>query len=269
MKWLLTLFFFPSLAFTFVLEPWYTTIGEFQFRSAYSYQYYPSVNQGKNPSSYHSHDHLIDLNLGIQFWPNWEFQVESDFSNTRKLNWGTQRFGIQLRYLLLDDVAGDPVSLSLGLQSYYVPSRNLRDVSSPYHAQGNIELGAAIGKEIDKTYNWLFRFWGFLGVGTANRGLPWVRPLLATEMKFQQQHKLKVFSEGYVGFGHLRRININQFNGYAKIAHRSIDLGLNYSYLFKIWGTLGFQYAYRLYAHSFPEHASTFKVEYRLPFSLF
>lgn len=269
MKWLLTLFFFPTLAFSFALEPWYTTVGEFQFRPTYIYRHYPSVSQGKNPTSYHSHDHLIDLNLGIQFWSNWEVQIESDFSNTRKLNWGTQRFGLQLRYLLLDDVVGDLVSLSLGLQSYYVPTRNLRDISSPYHAQGNIELGAAIGKEIDKTYNWLFRFWGFAGIGIANRGAPWIRPLLAAEMKFKQRHLFKVFSGGYFGFGHRHKIAIDYFKGYAKVAHRSVDLGLNYTYLFKIWGTLGFQYAYRPYAHSFPQHASTFRIEYRLPFSLF
>ncbi len=268
MKWLFFLFS-PLALFGFVIEPWYREIAEFQFRPAYSYRYYPSVSQGRNSSSYHSHDHMIDLNLGVQFWPNWDFQLESDFSHTRRLNWGTQRFGLQIRYLLLDDVTGDPVSLSLNLQSYFVPTRNMRDVSSPYHAQGNIELGAAIGKEIDKTYNWLFRFWGVLGVGTANRGYPWARPLLAVEMKFQERHKLKIFSEGYVGFGHHHRVNIDHFNGYSKIAHRSVDLGLNYTYLFKIWGSLGVQYAYRVYAHSFPQNASTFRVEYRLPFSLF
>ncbi len=269
MKWLFALILCPVTVFSFVLDPWYTKIGEFQLRSSYAYRYYPTVNQGKNPSSYHSHDQLIDLNLGVQFWPGWDFQIASDFSHTRRLNWGTQRFGLQLRYLLLDDVAGDLVSLSLGLQSYFVPTRNMRDVSSPYHAQGNIELGASVGKEIDRTFNWLYRFWGFFGFGFANRGSPWIRPLLAAEMNFHQRHKFKAFTEGYFGFGHRHRVNIRQFNGYGKIAHRSIDLGLNYTYLFKIWGSLGFQYTYRLYAHSFPQHASTFKVEYRLPFSLF
>ncbi len=264
----LLFFLFPVALFGFVVDPWYQTVGEFQFRPAYSYSYYPSVSQATNPSSYHSHDQLIALNLGAQFWPNWDVQLESDFSQTRRLNWGTERVGLQLRYLFLDDVAGDPVSMSFNLQSYFVPTRNMRDVSSPYHAQGNIELGAAVGKEIDQTFDWLFRFWGFLGVGMANRGYPWVRPLLMAEMKVQSAHKLKIFTEGYVGFGHRHRVNIDHFNGYGKIAHRSIDLGLSYTYLFRIWGALGVQYGFRVYAHSFPQHASTFKVEYRLPFSL-
>lgn len=259
----------PAALFSFVIDPYLTTIGEFEFRPSYSYRYYPSVNRGFNPSSYNSHDHLIDLNLGVQFWPNWDLQLQSDFSCTDRLNWGGQRVGLQVRHLLLDDVAGDPISLALGGQFFFVPTRNMRDVSSPYHAQGNFELGLATGKEISSTYHWLWRFWGYVGGGIANRGSPWLRPLLAVEAKFHLRHKLKLFSEGYVGFGDRSRVNINRFNGYAKIQHRSIDVGLNYTYLFKIWGALGLQYSYRPYAHAFPQHASIFKVEYRLPFSLF
>lgn len=267
-KWVL-FFSIPSALFSFVLDPYFTPVAEVQLRSSYSYRYYPSVNQAINPSSYHSHDQLIDLNLGVQFWPNWEMQIAGDFSSTRKLNWGGQRVGVQLRYLLLDDIIGDPISLTLGGQLFFVPTRNIRDVSSPYHSQGNLELGIAVGKEIDSTFHWLWRFWGFLGGGIANRGTPWIRPLLAVEGKFHLHHKLKIFSEGYFGFGNQNRVNVNRFNGYGKIAHRSIDLGLNYTYHFNIWGDLGIQYAYRVYAHSFPQHASIFTIGYRLPFSLF
>jgi hypothetical protein len=264
MMWLLL--FCPCILFGFELQPWYPTIGEFNLHSAYVYRFYPSVSQAR--SNYHSHDHQIDLNLGVQFWPNWEVQIETDFLHSRKLNWGTEVAGLQIRHLFLDDVAGDLISLSVGLQSYYVPTRSLRDVSVPYHAQANFELGVAIGKEIDKTYHWLFRFWGFLGLGQANRGASWVRPLLMAEMKFQQRHVAQAFTESYIGFGHRYKVPIDNFNGYGKIAHRSIDLGLNYSYLFRIWGAFSFEGVYRVYAHSFPKHAVTARIEYRLPFSL-
>lgn len=266
MKWIKWLYLLlPCSLFSFELQPWYLAIGEFNFRPSYSYRYYPSVSQAK---PYHSHDHRIDLNLGVQFWPNWEVQLETDFLHSHKLNWGAEAVGMQIRHLLLDDVAGDPVSLSVGLQGYFVPTRSLRDVSVPYHAQGNLELGVAIGKEVDKIYHWLFRFWGFLGVGQANRGAPWIRPLLMAEMKFQQKHVFKAFTESSIGFGCRHHLKIDDFNGYAKIAHRSIDLGLNYTYLFRIWGSLSFEGAYRVYAHSFPRRAVTACVQYRLPFSL-
>lgn len=267
MRYLLLLF--PALVFGFVEEPWYPKVWEFQLRSGYSYRYYPSVSQGENPSSYHSNDHRIDLNLGAQVWPNWDVQLESDFLHSKKLNWGTERVGMQLRHLLLDDVVGDPVSLSLGVQTYYVPTRSLRDVSVPYHSQGNIELTAAVGKEIDRTYNWLYRFWGALGVGIGNRGAPWIRPLMVAEMKLRQKHVLKAFAESTIGFGHNHRVDIAHFNGYGSIAHRSIDLGIGYNILFQIWGSLGVSGSYRIYAHSFPAHATTIRIEYRLPFSLF
>jgi len=260
---------FPLTLFAFVVDPWLNTIAEFELRPAYTYRYYPSVDRGFNPTSYHSHDHLIDLNLGLRFLPNWDAQLEVDFLSTRRLAWGTQRLGAQVRYLMLDDVAGDPVSITLGGQIFYVPTRTMRDVSSPYHAQGNVELGVAIGKEIDNVYQWLYRFYGFFGIGIGNRGYPWLRPLLSAEMKYAGHHKFQLFSEGYIGLGGRSHVNINRFAGYGKMQHRSIDLGLNYTYLFDIWGALGIQYAYRVYAHAFPQHASTFRVEYRLPFSLF
>jgi hypothetical protein len=145
----------------------------------------------------------------------------------------------------------------------------MRDVSSPYHAQGNLEIGVAAGKEIDSTYQWLWRFWGFVGTGIGNRGYPWLRPILTAEGKFQLRHKLKLSAEGYFGFGDRSRVNIDDFNGYAKVQHRSIDIGLNYTYLFEIWGALAVQYSFRIYAHSFPQHTSIFTAEYRFPFSLF
>ena len=120
----LLLFFFPCFLFGFELQPWYPTVGEFNLRSAYSFCYYPSVSQGR---PYHSHDHRLDLNLGVQFWSNWDVELESGFLHSRRLNWGTERVGLQLRHLFLDDVAGDPISLSIGLQGFYVPTRSLRD----------------------------------------------------------------------------------------------------------------------------------------------
>ena len=262
-------FFLPLTLFAFETAPWFTPIAEFEFYPSYSYRYYPSVNRGENPSSYSSNDQNIDMNLGVNFWPNWEFQFQTDFANTRALNWGGQRIGMQLRHLVLNDVIGDLFSLAVGGKVFYVPTRNLRDVSAPYHSQGNLELGASLGKEISSTYNWLYRFFGYLGVGTANRGYPWLRPTLSAEGKFKGSHILKGSVDGYFGFGRDSKVDISRFDGYRNIKHHSIDIGVKYSYLFKIWGCIGVSYAFRVYARSFPEHASTIQAEYRLPFSLF
>jgi len=267
-RFLITLIFCPLALFGFVVDPWYTPLAEFQLRPSYTYRTYPNVNRAQNPSHYSSDDHLLDLNLGVQVWENWDVQLEADFSDTRKLDFGTQLVGAQLRYLFLNDVAGDPISLSVGGQFFYVPTRNMRDPSSPYHAQGNAELGVAVGKEIAESYDWLFRFYGFLGVGMANRGSPWVRPLVSAAFNLKGCHQFRAFSEGYFGFGYRHHVDITRLNGYGKIFHQSIDIGASYRYLFRIWGSIGVQYTYRLYAKAFPERVQQFLIEYRFPFSI-
>ncbi|MEM7174584.1 MAG: hypothetical protein AAF443_01460 [Chlamydiota bacterium] len=253
----------------FEQSPYFTTLAEFYFRPSYSYRYYPDINRGFNPCNYSSHDHLFDVNLGVRFLPNWEAQAEIDFATTRAMSFGLRRTGLQVRYLFLDDVAGDPVSLVAGAQVFYVPTRNLRDVSSPYHAQGNAELGISIGKEIDRWDHWIAQVYTFLGLGIANRGFPWARCLVVSTFQWKKRHRVCLFGEGYFGFGNRDRVNVRRFNGYAKIEHHSIDIGLRYSYVFLIWGSLGMQYAYRVYAHAFPERAHTLTLEYNLPFSIF
>ena len=264
---LLLFLLFPLSLSAFVVDPWFSNIGEFQLRSTYSYRYYPQMSQSQ--TSYHSNDHLIDLNLGLTFLPSWEAQLESDFSDIQKLSWGAERLGAQIRYLMLNDVAGDPVSLTIGGQLFYVPSRNLRDVSCPYHAEGNLELGVGMGKELGGVYHWLYRLHGFFGIGTGNRGSPWLHPSLSVEMKYGRPHKFQLTADGSFGLGKQSLVFVDRFHGYAKIKHRSVDLSLGYSYHFKIWGSLEMQCVYRLYAYACPERVGMFTMSYHFPFSIF
>lgn len=261
--------FFSAKLFSFEEEPYLTPLAEFQFRPSYTYRYYPSVNKGFDPSSYNSHDQFVDLNLGVTFLPDWDVQGQVDFSRTKRLDWGLIRTGAQMRYLCLNDVGGDPVSLALSLLGYYVPTRALADVSTPYHAEGNLELGAAVGKEFSKVYDWLYRVYGFLGVGGGNQGALYLRPLLSFEFQYENRHRLYLFSEGYFGFGKETSVNINHFKGYGNIGHQSVDIGIGYGYHFPVWGMLKIDYSFRVYAFAFPAKASTFTLSYHFPFSLF
>lgn len=260
---------FFSVASAFEQTPYLSELAEFYLRPSYTYRYYPDIEGGFNPDKYASHDHLVDINLGVRFLPRWEVQAEVDFAATRDMDFGLRRTGAQVRYLVFDDLEGDPVALAVGATLFYVPTRNLRDVSSPYHAQGNGELGASLGKEVSYREEWLARVYGFFGVGTGNRGFPWLRALMVTTLQWQNRHQLRFFAEGYFGLGNRERINVGNFNGYAKIQHHSVDIGTSYHYLFRMWGSLGVKYAYRVYAHAFPERAHMATVEYCLPFSIF
>lgn len=259
----------PLALVAFEQDPYFRQTWEFALSPAFTYFYYPAIQGARRPSRYSSHDQILSLDLQVSFLPEFDLQIETEFANTRLLDWGTRSAGLDLRYLLLDDIQGDPVSLTLGLITRYVPTRALRDPSTPYHSQLNFEAGCALGKEIDHLSYWVVRFWGYLGAGIANRGAPWLNGELAFEANRENRHQFRLYSQGYVGFGGVEGVNIRAFNGYANIDHRSWDIGGRYLYTFSIWGSLSLDYAYRLMAHSYPERSNSFTVRYTLPFSLF
>ncbi|GAB5410936.1 MAG: hypothetical protein ChlgKO_00500 [Chlamydiales bacterium] len=261
------LFLLPLSLFSLNYDPWFGETWLFYLTPSYTYQYYPDVDNGTQ--KYSSNDHIGAANLEFSFLPRWDVQFEGIFAATNKLSWGTRAVGTSLRYLFLNDVEGDPVSLTMNGAFFYVPTRAQTDPSTPFHSTANLEIGAAVGKEIDKIYNWRYRFWGYLGAGIANRGAPWARGILALDARFWEHNLLRIFSEGYVGFGGVNEVNIDRLRGYANIDHQSIDVGLRYAYEFKIWGEFSLEYFYRAFAHSFPERMQSITVAYTLPFSLF
>lgn len=267
---LITLVFpLPFMAHTLDMKPWFHDLWQLYFTPSYTYSYYPSVEGSVKPSRYSSHNQLLQFDLGVSFPPNWDGQIEAQFASTRKNDWGSRSAAMQLRYLVLDDVAGAPVSLTIGGNIRFVPSRNLRDPSCPYHSHFNMEVGAGIGKEIDRVFNWLYRIYGYVGLGIANHDSPWLKPLAAFDFNYRNRHHWKVFTEGYFGFGDVDRVNVRTFHGYGKIHHQSVDLGGAYQYLFKIWGSFSLEYSFRVYAHNYPQYESKFKATYSLPFSIF
>lgn len=271
LKFLITIFYFTTASiFSFEQSPWFGDFLEFHFIPSFTYRYYPSVSRSYTPSSYSSNDKFTRLDLGVCFLPSWDAQVEVEFAATRKQTLGTQSGALQVRYQWLNDIAGDLISWTTGLNIRGVSRRSLKDVSCVYHDHWNFELINSVGKEFATDVNWLFRTFGFLGVGQANKGRPWARGLFSFEAHFIPKHRVQIYAEGYFGFGKTRRVNINLFDGYANIFHQSIDAGLAYYYLFnRQWGTISLSYSYRFFAKAFPRKASTAIISYNFPFSIF
>ena len=254
---------------SFEHSPYFQTFGQCNFRPLVGGRFYDNISHLEGAKQYKSRDLLVDLNLGMRCLPSVEVELELDFSKTHKLPFGLQRTGAGARYLLLDDIGGDVVTLTLGAQAFFVPTRNMRDVSSPYHSQGNLELNVAMGKEWFGMTNYATCLWGFVGVGDGNRGRPWIRPELHLQTQFSKA-LLGLYSKGYVGLGQMKEIVLSQFdNGYANIKHRSIDIGAQCQLAMGVWGDLNLHYEYRVFAYSYPERASIFYLLYRLPFSVF
>jgi hypothetical protein len=251
------------------VEPWLDVLGQFHFEAAYAYSRYNKV-QGAHPGLKHpSNDQLLAFDLGVVPWPNWDADIDMEFAQTPRLAWGFRSVGGQVRYQWLDDIIGDPVSLTTGLNLRYASWRALSDVSCPYHSTWNAEFNASVGKEWEQMAYWVTRVFAFGGVGIANHGSPWLRGIAAVQANQKDKHQYTVFAAGYFGFGRRQDIDIRHFHGYGSIHHQSVDLGIGYRYSFGIWGSLSLEYAYRVYAHAFPAHVNWFAISYRLPFSFF
>lgn len=257
--------FLPS----YETQPWFGEVYEARLDTFYTYSRYTHVNHAKHRLKHPSNDQLVTLDLGMTVSPEIDLAVEAEFAYTPRMPFGLRSGAARMRYLFLDDVSGDPISLTAGLELRGATGRSLRDVSSPYHAAFNAELQSAVGKEWSRGPHWLYRTYGLVAIGQANRGYPWVRSLISFLANIKNHHRFQIFSEGYFGFGDQKEVNIRHFNGWAKIQHRSIDVGASYAYHFRQWGTLSLSYARRVYAHSFPQSVNYATLEYNLPFSLF
>lgn len=251
------------------IEPWFCNTWEFTFTPAYTYGRFHSVQNGHPHLKKPFNENLLTLDLEVSPSPNWDLDGDVEFAATTAQSMALRSGAFQARYLWLDDVMGDPVSLTTGLSARGVSSRSLKDISCPYHFHTNFEASTSIGKEWDHGFDWCVRLYGYGALGIANRGSPWARAFGMLEGNVQSTHRFGVFAEGYFGFGSRDRVHINRFNGYADIRHRNIDAGVKYTYVFEIWGQLSFAYAHRFYAKSFPENVNFFTISYMLPFSLF
>lgn len=248
-------------------QSWFGDCLEFHFRGSYAYSYFNRVQKGSPQLTSTFESHVIDLGLDFSPTPEWSVDGAMELADTSKQNFNFRTLALQARYLWFDDIVGDTVSLATGISARFTNTDSLRDVSCPYHANFDFEANLAVGKEFDVSDCWALRLWGGGAVGHANRGSPWIRGILALESNCNDQHKFAFFTEGINGYGRHTTVNINNFNGYAKIRQKSIDLGARYGYTLGVYGTLRFAYVRRVLANSCPKQVNFFIFSYLLPFS--
>jgi len=257
---------FPLTLKALEISPWFYPPWEFHVGAEVKGNFFPNVNRGFNPIDYSSNNILAGAYVLVPFSDNWEVEAELQFERTSKTPFDFQSVALQVRNQILNDVASDWVSFSVGLNARYVPDKWLVDVAIPYHNLANFELNASLGKEFTSNFRWVYRTFVYFAVGQANRGYPWLRGSIDLCRKVHNKSIFTLFSRGYFGLGNQEGVNVDNFKSYARIKHQSVDVGLEYTYLFDIWGSLTLEYAYRVYARSFPERVNFFKVAYDIPF---
>jgi hypothetical protein len=259
-------FFFSGSLNAFMEKPWISEPYSSEFFLSYAFQHYPSIaNEVGVKTS--SNDNFLVSDISFAFMDYWDLEAEIEFDETTAKNFGFESFGIQARKMLLNDLAGDLLTFSIGNNIRIVPHGRLIDPSTPYHNVFNIELNFSLGKEWNDYFDWFYRTWLLVGLGQANKGYPWIRFNYHFQGKVRDVWEWETFAIGYFGTAGKHAIDLKTFMGYYNIGHQSIDLGLGGSYLLGIWGKISLNGAYRVYAKAYPQNAITLTLSYTLPFS--
>lgn len=258
----------PILGSALEAQPWFGDCLEFHFLGSYAYSFFNRVQNGVPQLTSTFKSNVVYLGLDFSPTPEWSIDSELQLADTSQQKFNFRSFAAQARYLWLDDIVGDRISLATGANARFTNTDSLHDVSCPYHANFDFELNIAFGKEFDVSDCWAWRFWGYGAVGQANKGSPWVRGILSLEANYDDRHKFAVFADGNNGYGRHTTVFIDDFDGYAKIRYKSIDLGARYGYRMGSYGTLRFAYLHRVLSKSCPQQVNAFVFSYMLPFSL-
>jgi hypothetical protein len=250
-------------------KPWLGEAYACRAGTWFSYEWFPRV-QGASVQLPHSEQSRnVGLRAGMTCFPALDVELEGEWGQTNFVNWSLRSVALQMRGRLLNDLIGDPCSLVLGVTLRVAPTHLLRDVSTPYAAQGNAEVTLACGREYGDGALWTVRTYGWLALGQANRGYPWLRPLWIGEWQWRERHRLALLLSGAVGFGGQQGVDVHHFTGWAPYQYRSIDLGARYALKLGTWGALSVEYARRLFAHNYPMQSNHVIATYSMPFSVF
>ncbi len=262
------MFLFPIYLCAIEVQPWFGDVYEFHFLGGYSYSRFNQVQGAVPPLQNHFQANLIYLGLDFSASPEWSFDADFQLADTTAQSFNVRSTAAQARYLWLDDIIGDRVTLATGFNARFTPNHALHDVSCPSHSNVDFEANVSVGKEFEVSSTCLLRTWGFASIGHGIAGSPWVRAILALETNVNDQHRFGLFAEGINGYGRKTHIDPNHFDGYAKFRNKAIDLSARYGCRIGVWGTLRFEYTRRVLAKVCPENVNTWTMSYLLPFSL-
>lgn len=247
-------------------KPWLPDMYVFEWRNSLSYQTYPSIAKGRHIRKFSSDDCFLNTSLASSK-DEYGLELEAAEAFTRSQRGSIDNLRASLRYSILDDIAGDPISLTAG--SSYIQAFNwsVKDISSFHHGKYEGELFVSIGKEHAWGEVWVNRWWTAAVIGMAEKGSPWLRLNLGYDFRIKANQECKLFVHTLWGLGS-KEIHPDHFKGYGPIQHRSVDLGFRYTYLLEYVGSFSFGYAARVYAYNYPAYAHNFQIEFHYNFGL-
>ena len=225
----------------------------------YTFQSFQEIESSCRDQPYSERAHFLNLGLGSSVF-QWSANLELVGAKTRHQDCNIDQLNLIITKHIFNDILGDPFALSMGAKIIQAFKNSLYDVSSFHHGQFEVECYVSMGKECAKSFYWLNRYWILGAIGQADRGYPWLRGNFILEKQWWPRHRLTLLGELLLGTGN-KTINLCEFKGYGPIAHRSIDLGIQYHYLVDSDVEFTMGYEYRVYAQNFPKHAQFFSIK--------
>jgi hypothetical protein len=246
--------------------PWLGNFSEFEWRNSLLYQHYSHVASHSTFVKRHADDVFFTTSLSNAL-PDFGVELELTAARTRKQRGDIDNFRFAGRYVWLDDVAGDPISLTTGAVLTQCFISSLKDISSFHHGRGEAEVFVSLGKEKAQGVEWGSRYWTVLGIGVADRGSAWVRNNYGFDCRLCQLQEIRLLVNTLWGMGH-QRLRLHDFEGYGSLQHQSVDVGVRYTYLIDYVGNISLEYTYRPYARNFPAHTQRVMLTFLYTFGI-
>lgn len=251
-----------------VLQPWYPEGAlELQARADYLFQTFNKVDSSSGNFNYRTNDSFLDLSI-LGALEGYGAELEVVISDTRHHTIYPDCFKLTGRYQVLNDSAGDCVSVIGGVSAILPTTAGLDDISSFHHGHFEGEAHISIGKELICYNSWTDRFWAVGTIGCAtDKGSPWLRANFNYEKNWNNAFFIQLFVNTLWGLGG-DAIQRHGFEGYGPIAHRSVEVGSKISYFSECGTIYSLGYAYRPYAHNFPKNANLVMLNILYPFNI-
>lgn len=269
MKKLFLSFFLFSSGLATNEAPWFGNVWEMEWTTGYKYYHADTVSTPTGSFDNTADNHSLTNSLALAPWPNWNVETELYLTHTNQVIFGYEAALITGRYQWLDDITGDPISLTTGLTFSFPGNRFTHDLHFYYIGDYNTELHFAIGKEIPNCglTIWVHRFWAYGAYGIANRGSGWLHGKIGWDLIVNTCLDFEVFAHALYGFGTHNIVPNEPFTGYGPIAYREIDLGAKGNYHLRDLGTLSLEAACDLYNRNSP-NSYEITLSLLIPFSL-
>ena len=250
--------------------PWFADLYQFELRTTYAYSDYDQLSPESGLGQPHSsRSHLASAGLSVSPFQCWSFEVEGFTADTSQAPFHFSSAKAMARMQVTSDIIGDPVSLVVGAGLELPTDSTRNDLALEYHGDYEVELHAAIGKELATCRGcWVLRAWGVAGMTLSNLGSPYVFAEGNGELQLLNGSQIGAFVRTRAGLGERDLDLTNTFHGYSQIEHRSLETGVRYRRSFLMCSHLVVEYGQRVHAENSPDNVHRITATLCLPFSL-